>query len=92
MKYLVAIFLALSVVLGFIAYYYHDRANSYCELWKNSEANNYILVKQRKKDYEDTLAIHRRNQELEQAVKLDKSFDWNTDISNSPVIKRLQAN
>ncbi len=92
MKYLVAIFLALSVVLGLTAYYYHDRANSFCELWKNSKANTDFLINQRRKDNEATLAIYRRNQELEQAVLEDKAFDWHADISNSPVIKRLQTN
>ena len=93
MRYLLLIFLALSAILGFLAYYYHERADSYCELWKNSEANNYILVKQRKKDYEDTLAISERNKQLEESVKMDKSvFDWHYDISNSPVILRLREN
>lgn len=90
MKYLVAIFLALSVVLGFIAYYYHDRANSYCELWKNSEANNYILVKQRKKDYEDTLAISEQNRQLEELAKLSSESCWNRIIpDNDSVLIRL---
>lgn len=92
MRYLLAIFLVLSVCFGFLAYYYHNRADSYCELWKSSKANIDFLIKQRRKDNEATLAIYRRNQELEQEAKMDKSFDWNADISSSPVIKRLQAN
>lgn len=92
MKYITAIFLVLSVCFGFLAYYYHNRADSYCELWKNSKANIDFLIEQRRKDNEATLAIYRRNQELEQEAKMDKSFDWNADISNSPVIKRLQTN
>lgn len=92
MRYLLLIFLALSAILGFLAYYYHNRADSYCELWKNSKANTDFLIEQRRKDNEATLAIYRRNQELEQEAKMDKSFDWNADISSSPVVKRLQAN
>jgi len=92
MKYITAIFLVLSVVCGILAYYYYKRADSYCELWKNSEANNNILIKQRRKDYEDTLAISERNKELEESAKMDKSsFDWNYPIADSPVILRLQA-
>lgn len=92
MRYLLAIFLGCSVVFGFLAYYYHARAESYCELWKNSEANNNLLIKQRKKDYADKLAISERNKELEKAATKDKAyFDWNADISNTAVIKRLQA-
>lgn len=92
MKYLATIFLALSVLFGFLAYYYNQRANSYCELWKNSEANNDVLIKARRKDYEDKLEISRKNKELEKEAKNDKStFDWNFPIGNSPVILRLQS-
>lgn len=87
-----AIFLGCSVVFGLLAYYYHARATSYCELWKKSQANNDFLIKQRKKDYEDTLAISERNKELEKAAAKDKAFDWGFYIGDSPVIKRLQAN
>ncbi len=87
-----AIFLGCSVVFGFLAYYYHARATSYCEMWKKSQANNDFLIKQRKKDYEDTMAISERNKELEKAAAKDKAFDWGFYIGDSPVIKRLQAN
>ena len=92
MRYLTAIFLGCSVIFGFLAYYYHARAESYCELWKNSEANNNLLIKQRKKDYADKLAISERNKELEKEAAKDKAFDWGFYIGDSPVIKRLQAN
>lgn len=93
MKYLLAIFFILSVVFGFGVYYYHNRANSYCELWKKSQANITVLIKQREKDYADTLQIAERNRELEAEAKKDKAvFDWNADISHTAVIKRLQAN
>lgn len=93
LKYVALIFLGCSVVLGVLAYYYHERAESYCEKWKNSEANNVFLIKQRKKDYENTLAISKRNKELEEEAIKDKSyFDWNARIDNTAVIKRLQAN
>lgn len=93
MRYLLAIFLACSVVFGFLAYYYHERADSYKGLWKNSEANNNLLIKQRKKDHEDTMAISLRNKALEKEAAKDKAyFDWNANISNTAVIKQLQAN
>lgn len=90
MKYLAAIFLALSVVLGFIAYYYHDRANSYCELWKNSEANNDVLIKARRKDHEDALAVSEQNRQLEELAKLSSESCWNRIIpDNDSVLIRL---
>lgn len=91
MKYITAIFLALSVVCGILAYYYHTKANSYCELWKSTQANNEFLINQRRKDYENTLAISEQNRQLEEAAKVDKStFDWNYDISHTNVILQLQ--
>lgn len=93
LKYIALIFLGCSVVFGALAYYYHARAESYCEMWKKSKANNDFLVNQRRKDYEDTLAISKRNKELEEEAIKDKSyFDWNARIDNTAVIKRLQAN
>ena len=56
------------------------------------KANVTFMEKKLEKEHADTLAISERNKELEEAVKQDKSFDWNADISNSPVIKQLQAN
>ena len=91
MRYILAIFLICSVVFGFLAYYYHNRADSYCELWKSSQANVDYLVKKRKEDNEKTILIAERNKELEEAARQD-SFDWMADISNTSVIKRLQAN
>ena len=93
MRYLLAIFLACSVVFGFLAYYYHNRADSYCELWKSSQANVDYLVKKRKEDNEKAIFISQRNRELEEEAKNDKSnFDWYFPIGSSPVILRLRKN
>lgn len=90
MRYLLAIFLACSMVFGFLAYYYHDRANSYCELWKNSEANNEILIKARRKDYENALESSRRQTELEELAKLSNESCWHRVIpANDTVLVRL---
>lgn len=91
LKYVALIFLGCSVVFGALAYYYHARAESYCEMWKKSKANNDFLVNQRRKDYEDTLAISKRNKELEEEAIKDKSyFNWMADISRSGVIVKLK--
>lgn len=93
MRYLLAIFIGCSVVFGFLAYYYHNRADSYCELWKSATANVGYLVKKRREDNEKTILISERNKELEEAAKNDESyFDWNYDISHTAVILRLQSN
>lgn len=90
MKYITAIFLALSVLFGFLAYYYHDRASSYCELWKNSEANNDYLIKQREKDHEKTLEASRRAEELEELAKTSSESCWHRVIpADDTVLVRL---
>ena len=93
MKYITAIFFILSVVLGFGVYYYHNRANSYCELWKSATANVNYLVKQREKDYANALETSRRQSELEEAVKLSKESCWNRVIpADDAVLVRLHQN
>ena len=93
MRYLLGIFFIFSVTFGFLSYYYYKRADSYHELWKNSEANNDYLIGERKRDHEKTIRIVERNRELEKEAEKDKAyFDWNADIRNTSVIKRLQAN
>ena len=93
MRYLTTILFACIVLVSAVAYYYHGKAKSYCELWKNSEANNAYLIRERRKDHAATLAISERNKELEEASTKDKDyFDWNANISNTAVIKQLQAN
>ena len=91
MRYLLAIFFVLSVVLGFGVYYYHNRANSYCELWKSATANVNYLVKQREKDYAKALEASKRQEELEEAVKQSKESCWNRVIpDNDSVLIRVR--
>lgn len=80
MRYLSAIFLALSVVCGALAYYYHTKANSYCELWKNSQANTDFLINKRREDNEKALESDKRKTELEELVKLSEEPCWNRVI------------
>ena len=93
MRYLLAIFLACSVLFGFLAYYYHNRADSYCELWKSSKANIDYLISQREKDYERALESSRRAEELEELAKSSKESCWNRVIPADDVILiRLHQN
>ena len=58
-----------------------------------SNANNQLLIKKIKEVYNDKVETDRKIQELRDEAKKDKSsFDWNYNIANSPVIKRLQTN
>lgn len=58
----------------------------------NEKGKNATLEAEIEKRNKAILAADKRARELEEAAKSDKSgFDWNADISNSAVIKRLQA-
>ncbi len=50
-----------------------------------------FLVTRLQRIYDEKIALEQQNAELEAAAAADKAFDWNSDISHSPVIKRLQA-
>lgn len=80
MKYLLAIFLGCSVVCGILAYYYHTKANSYCELWKNSQANADFLIQKRREDNEKAMEASLRQEQLEELVKLSDEPCWNRVI------------
>jgi len=88
--YLGLVFLALIAVLCFGVYYYHEKSESYCSLYKNAIANNNILIKAREKDYEKILETSRRQQELEELAKLSNESCWSRIISSTdPVLVRL---
>ena len=57
------------------------------------ESNNNLLIKKLEKEHNDKLEVSRRAEEIEKAIKADKSgFDWNYDLSANPVLvtfKRL---
>ncbi|MBO7735313.1 MAG: hypothetical protein J6S67_22295 [Methanobrevibacter sp.] len=86
-KYL--IFFIIVVVLGFGVYYYREESKHYADMYNNAQANAEFLIKQRERDNEKTLAISERNRELEQAAKLDKSFDWHTHLPSGAILDRL---
>ena len=91
MKYLIPLIIA--VVAVFAAWWYKQEANRANALYANSRANNELLINRMRKVYDDKLETDRRNAELEKAAAEDKAyFDWNANIANSAVIKRLQAN
>lgn len=88
-KYL--IFLAISAVLGFLAYFYYQKSESYCELWKSATANVNYLVKQREKDYAKALEASKRQEALEEAVKQSSESCWNRVIpDNDSVLIRVR--
>jgi hypothetical protein len=89
--YVSLVFLALVAALCFGVYYYHEKSESYCSLYKNALANNNVLIKRMEKVYADTLEVSERNRKLEEEAKKDKGyFDWYVDISNTSVIRRLR--
>ena len=83
----------VAIFLGLVAYFYKNQAEEQERLKDVYCANNQVLITRIKKVYDDKVATDLRIKELEQeAIKDKEVFDWNIDISNTNVIKRLQAN
>lgn len=83
----------LAIFLGLVAYFYKNQAEEQERLKDVYMGNNQLLLTKIKKVYDDKVATDSRIKELEQeAIKDKEVFDWNIDISNTNVIKRLQAN
>ena len=94
-KIYIEIIVFLCFVLGFYIYKDYSNKTKITSLTTQNSAlkgNIQLMEKRLEKEHADTLAISERNKELEKAAAKDKAyFDWNADISNSAVIKQLQA-
>jgi len=94
MRYLLIIIAILSVALGWYVFkdnLNHDKITSLTTENSALKGNLDFMEKRFEKEHKDKLAISQRNKELEEAARQD-NFNWMADISNSAVIKRLQAN
>lgn len=88
MKTLVTIIVILSVGLFITVKSWLNQR----EIIQKQETTISSLQTELEKRNNDVLEVSKRNKELEEASKKDKSsMDWNTDISNSTVIKQLQS-
>lgn len=93
MNRLLFVAVLVGVFLGLVAYFYKNQAEEQERLKKVYMGNNELLLGRIRKVYDDKVATDLRIKELEQeAIKDKEVFDWNIDISNTNVIKRLQAN
>lgn len=89
--YLSLVFLALVAVLCFGVYYYHEKSESYCSLYKNALANNNVLIKRMEKDNAKELEASKRISELEELAKSSKESCWNRIIpTDDAILVRLK--
>lgn len=93
MNRLLFVAVLVAIFFGLVAYFYKNQAEEQERLKDVYMGNNQLLLNKIKKVYDDKVATDSRIKELEQEAINDKEiFDWNIDISNTNVIKRLQAN
>lgn len=90
MNRLLFVAILLAIFLGLVAYFYKNQAEEQERLKDVYCANNQVLITRIKKVYDDKVATDRKIRELEQRAKEDLVFDWNVDISSSPVILELK--
>ncbi len=92
MNKLFGISILLLCVAVAAAWYYREDSRQVRASLALYRGNNEVLLGRLKKNYADKMEADKRREELEKAVKEDKSgFDWGYDISHSPVILRLQS-
>jgi dynactin complex subunit len=58
---------------------------------RQQQQANSLLVSRLKKVYDDKQKIQDKVVALQKAAAQDQAFDWYADITDSPVLKRLQA-
>jgi hypothetical protein len=90
MNRLLFVAILLAIFFGLVAYFYKNQAEEQERLKDVYCANNQVLITRIKKVYDDKVATDRKIRELEQRAKEDLVFDWNVDISSSPVILELK--
>lgn len=92
--FLIVLFLALGC--GYFFFRKSMLENDLERLETNYNAikgSKIFLEKEIEERNKEKILLSQRNRELEEEAKKDKSsFDWDYNISNSPVIKWLQAN
>lgn len=87
---IVLLIIFFSLVIG-IRYYQVKADNEACKA-DNYRKNNTLLLNQLRRVYEEKIRLLRENEVLEELAKEENEvFDWNRNISNSAVIKRLQG-
>lgn len=95
-KIYVSIVIFLACGWGFTYWGKTTLENDFERLATNYEAlmgNKMFLEKELDERNKEKILLSERNAELEKAAAEDKAyFNWNADISNTSVIKRLQAN
>lgn len=90
MNRLLFVAILLAIFFGLVAYFYKNQAEEQERLKKVYMGNNELLLGRIRKVYDDKVATDRKIRELEQRAKEDLVFDWNVDISSSPVILELK--
>lgn len=85
-----AILLMLLLVVIFICYIQKNKINALDHKTKTQQQNLLFLSQKIKDIYNEKIILEKQKKELSIEAKKD-TFDWNIDISNTNVIKRLQA-
>lgn len=91
--YVACFFAILAGVLIFWVRLQSNRIDTLQAAKTTLESNNNLLIKKLEKEHNDKLEVSRRAEEIEKAIKADKSgFDWHYNLESNPVLlefKRL---
>ena len=85
----------ISIIIFFASAikYYHKKADEATQLNKKYQLSQNQLVTQLRRIHNEKIILQQQKTTLETCALKDKIiFDWHIDISNTSVIKQLQAN
>lgn len=92
MKLNLVLIITLATVLIILQYYHYELNNTKQKINIYQKNQNQLIANIRRIYHEKTI-LQQEKIALEELALKDKSlFDWHIDISNTSVIKRLQAN
>lgn len=91
LKAFILTLIMVAITGWFTAYYRGNIINEQDSRIAMLQANNEILIKGRKNDYENKVELAERIEKLESLGRNDTGcFTWNDDISNHPIIMQLR--
>ena len=85
--------ISIIIILSSGIKYYHKKAEDTIQLNKKYQLSQNQLVTQLRRIHNEKIILQQQKTTLETCALKDKLvFDWHIDISNTSVIKQLQAN
>lgn len=85
--------LLFAAVILFEMYNYQTKKVDALQEQKNTLlSNNGLLSSKLEREHNDKIELSEKVEKLEELAKIDTSFNWSADISNTLIVKQLREN